>query len=156
MSKIIPSQIPNKDNRQSRCRFRSTAQQYEGERTLLFNEKYHHNDTPSHSINDLVTRSVPTFSLDNISKLFIRIFCKILHCTLLCPFADLDIRQNYQGSSEQIIFPTYKVKYALLRIAVPYLWIRTWCLSSNPMPEYKQQVFKSKTSLKQRSNFFFS
>ena len=32
-------------------------------------------------------------------------------------YAVLDVWQNYRGSSEYIIFPSYKVKYALLRAA---------------------------------------
>ena len=30
------------------------------------------------------------------------------------------------------MFPSYKVKYALLRIAVPYFWIRAWELLYKP------------------------
>ena len=44
--------------------------------------------------------------------------------TLQISYADLDVRQNSRKSSEYIIFPAYKVKHALLRIAVPYFWIR--------------------------------
>ena len=39
-------------------------------------------------------------------------------------YADLDERQNLGGSSEYIVFPSYKIKYALLRIAVHYILIR--------------------------------
>ena len=36
-------------------------------------------------------------------------------------YADIDVRQNYRGSLEQIMFLSYKAKYDLLRIS---------CLSS--------------------------
>ena len=35
--------------------------------------------------------------------------------------------KDQRGSSESIMFPSYKVKYALHRNALPYFWIRACC-----------------------------
>ena len=40
--------------------------------------------------------------------------------------ADLNIQQNWLGSSESIMFLSYKVKQPFLRITLPYFLIRAW------------------------------
>ena len=51
------------------------------------------------------------------------------------------------------MFPHYKVKYALLRIAVPYFWIRS-CISGKIVESKRYQDVNRKDNIKSKYNHY--